>query len=54
MAEAVVRSWSVKKGVLIILQNSQENTLTLIKSCKLEACHLIKKEIPSQVLSYKI
>ena len=53
-AEAVARTWSVKKVFLEISQNSQENTcvrVSFLTTLQASACNLIKNETLAQVLS---
>ena len=55
--EAVARGCSVKKMLLKISQNSQENNCVgvfLQYSCRAEALHFTKKETPTQVLSCEL
>ena len=57
VSEAGTRWCSVRKLFLEISQNSQENNCVgvsfLMKSYKPEACKFIKKETPTQVLSFE-
>ena len=53
-AEAVARTWSVKKVFLEISQNSQENTCVRVSFLiKLQACNFIEKQTLEQVFSCK-
>ena len=57
VSEAGTRWCSVRKLFLEISQNSQENTCVgvsfLMKSYRPEACKFVKKETPTQVLSFE-
>ena len=57
VSEAGTRWCSVRKLFLEISQNSQESTCVgvsfLMKSYRPEACKFVKKETPTQVLSFE-
>ena len=48
-SEAVVRSCSIKKVILKIQQNSQENTCARISESQAEACNFIKRATLTKV-----